>query len=211
MNGPALIARLREAARLRRALYPLDAPPVGRGWNEEELVDLVPPSTSQIDAAVLIGLVPRPQATQVILTRRTDTLRHHGGQVAFPGGRVDPQDVSAVAAAIRETGEEIGVFAEQITPLGLLDPLLTMTGFRVLPVVAVIDPAHMIHSDPREVAAVFEVPLDYLLDPANLLELQIDYRGRMRPVHEYRYPEHRIWGATASILLNLRQRLESVN
>lgn len=210
MNGPALIERLHEAARLGRALHPLDAPPAGQGWNRRELADLVPPLARQDDAAVLVGLVPRPQATQVILTRRTDTLRQHGGQVAFPGGRVDPQDENAIAAAIRETGEEIGVFADQITPLGLLDPLLTITGFRVLPVVAVIDPAHVIHPDPREVAEVFEVPLDYLLDPANLLELQVAYRGRMRPIHEYRYPAQRIWGATASILLNLRQRLESV-
>lgn len=209
MNGPALVARLPEASRLARALHRLDAPPVGPEWNLEALADLLHPAAGQADAAVLVGLVPRPQATQVILTRRTDAMRHHGGQVAFPGGRVEPHDADAIAAAIRETGEEIGVSASQIVPLGLLDPLLTITGFRVLPVVAVIDPAHVISADPGEVAEVFEVPLGFLLDPSNLVGQQIDYRGRPRQVWEYRYPAQRIWGATAAILLNLRQRLEN--
>ncbi len=210
MNAAELIARLDAAGRLRRALHPLQTPPTGIGWNHAELDDLLPPGSLQADAAVLVGLVPRPQATQVILTRRTAALRHHGGQVAFPGGRVEPHDTDAVAAALRETGEEIGVPAGQIVPLGLLDPLLTITGFRVLPVVAMIDPDHRIHPDPGEVAEVFEVPLDFLLDPANLVGQRVDYRGRMREVWEYRYPSQRIWGVTASILLNLRQRLEHV-
>lgn len=209
MSGPALVSRLPEASRLVRALYPLDAPPAGPAWNLDALADLLHPAAGQADAAVLVGLVPRPHATQVVLTRRTDVLRHHGGQVAFPGGRVEPSDADAIAAAVRETGEEIGVPATQIAPLGLLDPLLTITGFRVLPVVAVIDPGHVIRADPGEVAEVFEVPLGFLLDPANLVDLQMDYRGRPRQVWEYRYPAQRIWGATAAILLNLRQRLES--
>src|SRR5690606_19564925 len=113
-----------------RALYPLQAPPSGPPWNLAELDDLLSPSMPQAEAAVLVGLVPRPQATQVILTRRTDALRHHGGQVAFPGGRLEPMDADVVAAALRETDEEIGVPAAQIVPLGLLDPLMTVTGFR---------------------------------------------------------------------------------
>lgn len=210
MNRPPLIARLPEASRLERALYPLAAPPTGPCWNKEGLSDLFPPSAVHADAAVLVGLVPRPDATQVILTLRTDVLRHHGGEVAFPGGRVEAGDQDGIAAAIRETGEEIGVGADQIAPLGLLDPLLTITGFRVLPVVAVIDPAHVIVPDPGEVADVFEVPLDFLLDPANLRDVEVSYRGRTRLLHEYRYPDRRIWGATALILLNLRQRLENL-
>lgn len=211
MNGPALVARLDADRRLRRALHPLRMQPTGPAWNLAELHDLLAPGDLQRDAAVLVGLVPRPDATQVILTRRTDALRHHGGQVAFPGGRVEPFDADAVAAALRETDEEIGVPPAQITPLGLLDPLLTITGFRVIPVVAVIDPAHRIHADPGEVAEVFEVPLDFLLDPANLVGRRVDYRGRMREVWEYRHPFQRIWGVTASILMNLRQRLEHVS
>lgn len=211
MNGPQLVERVDAAGRLRRALYPLQAPPSGPPWNLAELDDLLSPSMPQAEAAVLVGLVPRPQATQVILTRRTDALRHHGGQVAFPGGRLEPMDADVVAAALRETDEEIGVPAAQIVPLGLLDPLMTVTGFRVVPVVAVIDPAHRIHADPGEVAEVFEVPLDFLLDPANLVGQRVDYRGRTRNVWEYRYPQQRIWGVTASILINLRQRLEHVS
>lgn len=210
MNGPELIERLDAAGRLRRALHPLQAPPTGPAWNHAELDDLLPPGSPHAEAAVLVGLVPRPGSTQVILTRRTDSLRHHGGQVAFPGGRIEPDDADAVAAALRETDEEIGVPAAQIVPLGLLDPLLTITSFRVIPVVAVIDPAHCIRLNPGEVAEVFEVPLDFLLDPANLVGQRVDYRGRTREVWEYRYPSQRIWGVTASILMNLRQRLEHV-
>ena len=211
MNAPALIERLDAAGRLRRALHPLHSSLTGQAWNHAELHDLLTPGSPQADAAVLVGLVPRPHATQVILTRRTDALRHHGGQVAFPGGRLESHDADAVAAALRETEEEIGLTPAQILPLGLLDPLLTITGFRVIPVVAMIDPVHVLRPDPGEVAEAFEVPLAFLLDPANLVGQQVDYRGRVRDVWEYRYSPQRIWGVTASILLNLRQRLEQVS
>jgi 8-oxo-dGTP pyrophosphatase MutT (NUDIX family) len=194
-------------ARLRAALHPLDAPPAGLGWNHDDLGDLLPDGLPLREAAVLVGLVPRADAWQVLLTRRTDALRHHAGQVSFPGGRIEPGDGDAVAAALRETGEEVGIPREQIAPLGFLDPLTTITGFRILPVVALLDAEHVPHPDPNEVAEVFEVPLDYLLHPENLATLMVERRGRPRPVLEYRYPGQRIWGATASILLNLRERL----
>lgn len=200
---------LPDAPGLAAALYPLSAPPDGPGWNLSELTDLIPADIVSAPAAVLVGLVPRGAATQVLLTRRTDGLRQHGGQVSFPGGRIEPADADAVAAAIRETGEEIGLRPAQIQPLGFLDPLLTITGFRVQPVVAMIDAAYVAHPDPGEVADVFEVPLSFLLDPVNLVTHTLDYRGRPRQVLEYRYPTQRIWGATASMLLNLRQRLET--
>ncbi|RDZ29741.1 CoA pyrophosphatase [Lysobacter silvisoli] len=199
-----------DVPRLREALRPLTAEPDGDAWNLDELDGLLPPDAVPARAAVLVGLVPRADGTRVLLTRRTDALRQHSGQVSFPGGRIEADDADAVAAAIRETGEEIGVPPAQIAPLGYLDPLATITGFRVLPVVAIIDPAYIAKPDPGEVAAVFEVALSYLLDPANLAHHQLEYRGRPRQVLEFRYPDQRIWGATASMLLNLRQRLEAI-
>ncbi|RDY69574.1 CoA pyrophosphatase [Lysobacter soli] len=195
---------------LASALHPLNDPPHGPGWNLAELHDLVPNDAVSIEAAVLVGLVPREEGTHVLLTRRTDALRQHAGQVSFPGGRIEPDDSDAVAAALRETHEEIGVGARQIHPLGFLDPLATITGYRVQPVVAVLASDYVAHPDPNEVADVFEVPLAFLLDPANLATHTLDFRGRPREVFEYRYPAQRIWGATASMLYNLRQRLEAI-
>lgn len=196
-----------DCPQLVAALHALAAPPAGAGWNLAELDGLLP-SGDFASAAVLVGLVPRRQGTQVLLTRRTDGLRHHGGQVSFPGGRIEASDPDAVAAALRETREELGLPPTQIAPLGFLDPLATITGFRILPVVAMVSPDYIAHPDPGEVADVFEVPLAFLLDPANLDAHTFDLLGRPRSVWEYRYPAQRIWGATASILLNLRERLE---
>lgn len=190
------------------ALHPLSATPPGPGWNHDELIDLLPAGTGRA-AAVLIGLVPRPSGIQVLLTRRTEGLRHHPGQVSFPGGRIEPGDRDTVAAAVRETGEELGIDASLITPLGFLDPLATVTGFRVVPVVAHLCPSYAVMPDPGEVAEAFEVPLDFLLDPANLEARPFEWKGRTRRIWEYRYPAQRIWGATASMLLNLRHRLEA--
>ena len=114
----------------------------------------------------------------------------------------------AIDAALRETTEEVGIPRALVAPLGYLDPVATITGFRVLPVVASIAPDYVAHPDPAEVAAVFEVPLAYLMDPGNRLQRRFAYEGRERAVWEYRYPDQRIWGVTASMLLNLYQRLE---
>lgn len=197
-----------DAARLAAALHPLEIAPRDRGWNHDDVADLLPAAHAWRDAAVLIGVVPRTGGAAVLLTRRTDALRHHAGQVSFPGGRIEPTDCDAVAAALRETREELGIPARLITPLGFLDPLLTITGFRVLPVVALLDPAYVAHPDPGEVADVFEVPLAFLLDRASLRSTRLELHGRARRVWEYRYPAQRIWGATASMLINLRDRLE---
>ena len=199
---------LQEIAELRAALQPLDAVVPDTCWNHAELDGLPIPATGLADAAVLVGLVPHAAGTTVLLTRRTDALRNHAGQVSFPGGRVEPDDADAIAAALRETGEEIGVPVHQISPIGLLDPLMTITGFRVLPVVAMIDRDYVAVPDPGEVAEVFEVPLAFLVDPANLGHHHVEFGGRRRRVLEFRYPAQRIWGVTASILWNLRKRLE---
>ena len=197
-------------ARLQSALHPLDTPPGEAPWNLADLAGLLP-AADPVRAAVLVGLVPRAAGLQVLLTRRTDALRHHAGQVSFPGGRIEAHDADACAAAIREAQEEVGLAPVQIAPLGYLDPLATITGFRVLPVVATLDPRFVPTPDPREVAEVFEAPLARLLEPASLVYNRIEWAGRPRAVAEFVAsvsPGRRIWGATASILDNLRQRLE---
>jgi 8-oxo-dGTP pyrophosphatase MutT (NUDIX family) len=198
-----------ELAHIAAALHPLVAPPAGNGWNHAELADLLAAPDRLTEAAVLVGLVQRPEGTQVLLTRRTDALRNHAGQVSFPGGRIEADDRDAAAAAVRETFEEVGIAPAQLTPLGYLDPFTTITGFRVLPVVATIAADYVARPDANEVADVFEVPLAFLLDPVNLSGLEVEHRGRVRQVWEFSYPSHRIWGVTAAILLNFRERLSA--
>lgn len=197
-------------ARFRRALHPLHAPPPGPGWNLDELRDLLPDQGRRLQpAAVLVGLVERAGDCQVLLTRRHDGLRHHAGQVSFPGGRIEAGDADPVLAALREAREEVGLPAALATPLGYLDPFVTITGFHVFPVVAWLAPAFSPRPDPGEVAEAFEVPLAFLLDPDNVQRLEIDYLGSTRTLLEFRHRGHHIWGATAAMLVNFRQRLEA--
>ncbi|GAA4863436.1 hypothetical protein GCM10023332_14470 [Luteimonas vadosa] len=195
---------------LQAALHPLAAVPRGQGWNLAELSGLLPPDAALVEAAVLVPLVER-DVLSVLLTRRTDALRHHAGQVSFPGGRVDGSDDGPVAAALREAREEIGLAPAQVELLGFLDPLATITGYRVLPVVAHVASDFVAVPEPGEVAEVFEVPLDWLLEPANLQHIEFQFQGGKRRVLEFsRHADaagQRIWGATASILYNLRERL----
>ena len=200
---------LAERERVSGVLHPLRHPPQGKGWNRSELDGLLPADAPIAEAAVLVGLVPRTDAgTQVLLTRRTDALRHHGGQVSFPGGRVEREDAGVLGAALRESQEEIALDVSQVAPLGFLDPFLTISGFRVTPVVAVIDPDYVPRPHPGEVAEVFEVPFEFLMSASHLHQVEMEFRGRRRSVLEYDWPGQRIWGATAAILYNLRRRLE---
>lgn len=193
--------------RLPRAVRALDDPPALRGWNRDELSDLLPRKGAA--AAVLVPIVDRADALSVLLTRRTEGLAQHGGQVSFPGGRVEPDDADAVAAALRETREEIGIDTPLLQPFGFLDCLETVSGFCVTPVVAWVDAGYRATPDPREVAEVFEVPLALFLAPENLRRQQVEYRGRPREILEFAHAGPRIWGATAMMLLNLVKRLEA--
>lgn len=199
-----------ELPRLEHALHPLREAPSGPAWNAEELADVLPAPSERMQAAVLVGLVPRREGYRVLLTVRRSDLRHHGGQVSFPGGRIEPADADPVAAALREADEEIGLPPAQVVPLGYLDPFATVTGFHVWPVVARVAPDFVPALDPGEVAELFEVPLAFLLDRANLRETRIQWQGRSREVVEFQWGDHRIWGATAAMLVNLRARLDAL-
>lgn len=191
-----------------RALHPLDAPPPLRGWNHDALAELIG-EVPRVPAAVLIALRDTAQP-QVVFTLRRDDLPTHAGQVSFPGGRVEVGDIDAVAAALRESREEIGLDPARALPLGYLDGLETISGYCVTPVVARIDADARLVADPDEVAHVFEVPLAFLLDPANLLTRRLHWCGREREVYEYAGSDPPIWGATALMLMNLMQRMGSL-
>lgn len=158
-------------------------------------------------AAVLVPVVERPEPT-VILTLRPETMRRHAGQVSFPGGRIDPGDADAVAAALREAEEEIGLPRDAVEVVGTGDPYRTITGFEVVPVIGVLPPDLDLAPHPGEVAAMFEAPLRYLLDASRQRERTILFRGRERRYFEIEYGERRIWGATAAMIVNLSRRLQ---
>lgn len=155
------------------------------------------------DAAVLIGILERPDGPNVVLTLRTGHLKSHAGQVAFPGGKIDPTDKGPVEAALREADEEIGLPPAMVEPLGNLAPYLTGSGYRVVPVVAAIRETALFRANPDEVEAVFEVPLRFLMDPANHQKLSRDWQGRRRYFYAMPYGERYIWGVTAGIIRSL--------
>lgn len=158
-------------------------------------------------AAVLVPLVDRPEGLTVLLTQRTDHLHHHGGQISFPGGRVEEHDTSAIETALRETEEEIGLDRRHVDIVGFLDLYQTVTGFLITPVVSFVEPAFQLNPDPFEVADVFEVPLGFILDSRNHERRSVMYKGRERRFYVLPYENRYIWGATAAILVGFANRL----
>jgi 8-oxo-dGTP pyrophosphatase MutT (NUDIX family) len=157
-------------------------------------------------AAVLVPVIERAEPT-VLLTIRTQDLTSHAGQVAFPGGKIDPEDKSPVAAAVREAGEEIGLPPPLIEPLGYLDLYLTFSGFRILPTVARVRPDFMLTLNPSEVTEAFEVPLSFLMTPANHQRRSREWKGIPREYYAIPYGDRYIWGITAGIVRNLYDRV----
>lgn len=159
-------------------------------------------------AAVLLPLVLR-QEPHVLLTQRTHHLTRHAGQVAFPGGRADANDISLVETALRETQEETGIDPAFVTVAGFLDAYETGTGYAILPVVGILSDGFALSPHAVEVAEIFEVPLAFLLDPTNRQQQSRAFQGRMRSFYSFTYEGHYIWGATAAMLLNFAERIST--
>lgn len=159
------------------------------------------------EAAVLIPVTDRP-VPGVILTQRPDWLRRHAGQVAFPGGRMDPDDTNLTHTALREAEEEIGLEPHIVEIAGLGAPYYSGSGFKVTPVIGVIPPDLILTPDPDEVAEIFEVPFEFLLNADNAARREIYWKGAMREYFDIDWDGRRIWGVTAGILHNLARQLD---
>jgi 8-oxo-dGTP pyrophosphatase MutT (NUDIX family) len=200
----------------RRVVRTPDAPHLGPGGSEgwlhgddparDVVLATVPRRTP---AAVLIGIVDRPQEPAVLLTQRTDHLRDHAGQISFPGGRIEPGDATTAAAALREAEEEVGLDAARVEILGELAPYDTVTGFRIHPVVGWITPPFELRLDQYEVADAFEVPLHFVVDPLNHRRHSLRRGGLTRGYYVLPYQGRFIWGATAGILVNFASLLRA--
>jgi 8-oxo-dGTP pyrophosphatase MutT (NUDIX family) len=193
-----------DIAGLKRILAaPHSASPL---WSDPGAVD----DASLRPASVLVPIVAREDELTVLFTRRTEHLKNHSGQVAFPGGREEPHDGSAEAAALREAREEIGLDAANVELIGRLDEYRTRTGFRITPVVGIVRPPFMLTPDIHEVDEIFEVPLSFLLDPANHVQQSREFEGRTARFYVMQYGRHCIWGATAGMLVAFYRRLAAL-
>jgi 8-oxo-dGTP pyrophosphatase MutT (NUDIX family) len=190
------------ADKVRAALERADTPEPLEGDDYQAAGEHVP-------ASVLIAITDRPEPG-VILTLRQASLRRHAGQIAFPGGRIDPEDESPVAAALREAWEEIGLEPADVAVVGTMPSYRTGSGYHIVPVIGVVAPDLPITPHEVEVAAVFEVPLSFLIDSANHVLSSRVFDGRERHFHVIEWQDRRIWGITAALIVNLSQRLQGL-
>ena len=206
MTVDEIVHRIRERSERLASGLPVSQPPLGSDFS---LNGVIPQPESYRAASVLIPLVNHAEGLAVLLTQRTDDMPSHAGQIAFPGGRQQAEDSDAVATALRETEEEVGLAADRIEILGELADYETVTGYRVTPVVGWVEPPFTLATDPIEVAEAFEVPLAFVLDPANQ---QRHYRmlGELRrDFWAIPWRDRYIWGATAAMLLILDRTLRA--
>jgi 8-oxo-dGTP pyrophosphatase MutT (NUDIX family) len=201
------------AAEFRRRALNQNGGPVDHAWRDHGDHILNPDIVAEVetfklrDAAVLVPVVDDGEEAQVIFTKRTATLRKHSGQIAFPGGSIDPTDISPEMAAIRETEEEIGLPGSFVETVGRLPNYLASTGFRITPVLGIVTPGFALTLNPTEVDDVFEVPLSFLMDPANHTRDRRVIDGIDRHFYRVPYETRMIWGITAGIVRTLYERL----
>jgi 8-oxo-dGTP pyrophosphatase MutT (NUDIX family) len=209
ISDPHALRRLIEE-RLRDSRAPTSASEAVPAGLQPELhaaaLDLFSPSP--IAAAVLVPIVAHPHGLTVLLTERASHLRQHAGQISFPGGRIEPDDLDVVQAALRESEEEIGLAREHVTFTGFLEPQLVLSGFWITPVVGIVHPGFALSLDPSEVASTFEVPLTHILDPRNRSSRERMIGTTPVVVHDIPFGDRHIWGATAAILLSLCKKLD---
>jgi len=204
-------------ARARSGLLPAPSPAIfdprsGRAlgpsdWDlspefKDDLALMAPPRPAAVLVPILLG-----EPLTVMLTQRSHDMPSHPGQIAFPGGKMEPFDETPVDCALREAQEEVGLPAEFVETLGFLDSYRTGTGFQISPVVAFVRRGFQVKVDPREVVEVFEVPLSFLMDEANHQRHAREWRGKQRTYYAMPYQGRYIWGATAGMLKNMQQRL----
>jgi len=200
-------AKLRESlAGTRLPMDPTDVtmPPGSDEWPADMREAL---TKSLRLAGVLIPVIQREEGLTVLLTRRSAELKHHASQISFPGGRMEEHDRDIQATALRETHEEVGIPPANVDVIGYLEPMPTVTGYAVTPVIGLVEMPDTLHIDHNEVECVFEVPLEFLLDRRNATPSTREFRGRKVATVEFRFEEHRIWGATAYMLIELRDKI----
>ncbi|MEM9667488.1 MAG: CoA pyrophosphatase [Pseudomonadota bacterium] len=194
---------------LERANYGLDSPSgaqmIPEGGDGDFMTDEL--RLNVRPAGVLMGIVPRADEPTFVLTQRPQTMSTHAGQVAFPGGKMEDADTDEVAAALREADEEVGVPPQHTEILARSGPYVTATGFRIVPVLALLPASFEARPDPTEVDAVFETPLSFLMNPDNHLKKFGTWRGQTRHYYEMPHNGFRIWGVTAGIIRQLYERL----
>ncbi len=204
---------LYSARDFKERAYNQNGGPAGQSWRDHG-DHLLNPGLMPIieglqlkDAAVLVPVVDDGDEARVIFTKRTTTLRTHSGQVAFPGGAIDPEDVSVEAAAMREADEEIGLAPPFVEPIGRLPNYLAASGFRITPVLSIVRRGFELKLNPHEVEDVFEVPLSFLMDPKNHQRGSRVFEGQERHFYQLPYEDRNIWGITASIVRTVYERL----
>lgn len=191
----------------RAAPDPSSAVPAGFSANDVEAIRSFFPATPAA-AAVLIPIIDHESGLTVLLTERASHLKNHAGQISFPGGRIEPNDLNPLRAALRETEEEIGLPREHVTFVGYLEPQLVLSGYWVTPVVAFVQPGFELRLDHREVAGAFEVPLLHILDEANHRSRERTLGDISVQVYDIPYRNHNVWGATAGMLMALYKLLK---